>query len=90
MRYAGSIKRLENFKLTLFTMDIEYRNELRDWLRPVHMHDGEKSEGYEKAFMDTYKKMGEIIIAENYIAFKKYDYHTIFPRSLKNLTDLVQ
>jgi len=82
-------RRLENFKLSPLTMDIEYRNELRDWLRPVHKHDEEKSKEYERMFMETYKKMGEMIVVGNYISFKKYDYHTIFPRSLKNSTDLV-
>lgn len=82
-------RRLENFRLRPLTMDIEYRNELRDWLRPVWEHDEEKSKEYEEILMKTYEKMGEMVIAGNYIAFKRYDYHLIFPRDLKNTTDIV-
>jgi len=78
---------LNNTLLNPVTMDIGYFNEMKDWLEQAHPSDKKKREEFDSALIKAYQKMGEIFFAGNIISLKKYDYNTIFSRSLQNSTD---
>jgi len=78
---------LENTLLTPLAMDVGFWMEMKDWLEEVHGGDKKKREEFDSAMVKAYQKMGEIFFAGNIMSVKKFDYNTIFPRSLKNSTE---